>query len=98
MLSNLTQYAPQLPALALLAARGHVINSAIDTALQQLSVITRRRPGDAEARLMQARPQTSFLPAACVPYDNLWHPEFQARISSNTGAQKPENWPHCSNQ
>lgn len=61
VLSNLTQYAPQLPALALLAARGNVINGALGTALQQLSVITRQRPGDAEARLMQVRPpQTPY--------------------------------------
>jgi hypothetical protein len=55
VLSSLTKYAPQLPALGLLAARGHVINGAQSTALQQLNVLTRKRPGDAEARLMQVR-------------------------------------------
>eukprot|EP00892_Ulva_mutabilis_P009788 jgi/Ulvmu1/7181/UM034_0090.1 len=54
VLSLLTRSAPQLPALTLLAARGHYIDGAYDTALACLTDIVRVRPGDVEARLMQA--------------------------------------------
>lgn len=54
VLSLLTRSAPQLPALTLLAARGHYIDGALGTALKCLTDIARVRPGDVEARLMQA--------------------------------------------
>lgn len=54
VLSLLTRSAPQLPALTLLAARGHYLDGALDTALRCLTDIVRTRPGDIEARLMQA--------------------------------------------
>lgn len=54
VLSLLTRSAPQLPALTLLEARGHYIDGAHDTALARLTDIVRVRPGDIEARLMQA--------------------------------------------
>jgi hypothetical protein len=48
------RYAPRLPALALLRARGHYINGDHSAALDQISDILRVIPGDAEPHLMQA--------------------------------------------
>jgi predicted Zn-dependent protease len=50
----LARYAPRLPALALLHARGHYINGDHAAALCRISDILRTSPGEAEPHLMQS--------------------------------------------